>query len=126
MKTAFPTQTANDLDSPVFNHFGSAAFFIVVDTDTHEYDIIENQDKDHLHGQCQPLAALDNYPVDAVVVGGIGKGALGKLNASGVRTFRAVDGTVRENLSLLAQGKLQEFLPGQTCKGHGPGGGCAH
>jgi len=60
------------------------------------------------------------------VVGGIGKGALGKLLAGGVKTYRAVEGTVQENLDLLNGGKLSEFLPGQTCKGHAIGGGCAH
>lgn len=126
MKAAFPTNNENGLQSEVYNHFGSAAFFILVNTETQTYEVLENEDRDHLHGQCQPLKALGDIKTDAIVMGGIGKGALGKLLAGGVKTYRAVEGTVQENLDLLNGGKLAEFLPGQTCKGHAIGGGCAH
>ncbi|GAB6143965.1 NifB/NifX family molybdenum-iron cluster-binding protein [Desulfocicer niacini] len=126
MKVAFPTNNENGLNSDVYNHFGSAAFFILLDTDTQTFEILKNQDKDHAHGQCQPLKALGDVKTDAIVVGGIGKGALGKLSAEGVKTYRAMEGTVQANLDLLNEGKLSEFLPGQTCKGHAIGGGCAH
>lgn len=126
MKVAFPTNNENGLESEVYNHFGSAHSFVIVDTDTQEYEIQENSDRDHLHGHCQPLKALGDIKIDAIVVGGIGKGALNKLISSGVKTFRAVEGTVQANIDLFNGGKLSEFLPGQTCKGHSLDGGCAH
>lgn len=126
MKAAFPTNNENGLNSVVFNHFGTARFFILVDTETREYEVKENSDLDHVHGQCQPLKALGAVKTDAIVVGGIGKGALNKLLAAGIKTFRAAEGSVEMNLDLLDDGKLPEFLPGETCKGHTIGGGCAH
>ena len=72
------------------------------------------------------MAALGGTEVDAVVVGGIGGGALMKLNAAGIRVFRAVEGTVADNLGLFGEGKLPELTMDQTCAGHGHGGGCAH
>ena len=98
MKIAFPTQENHQMESEVHNHFGSAKYFIVVDAETNELSAIENQDLDHQHGNCQPLAALGGVAVDAVVVGGLGGGALRKLVDAGVRTYRAVEGTVSENL----------------------------
>ena len=68
MKIAFPTDSDNGLESQVFNHFGSAPFFIVVDSDTNEHEIINNQDLNHTHGKCQPLKALGGKNVDVVVV----------------------------------------------------------
>jgi ArsR family transcriptional regulator len=64
--------------------------------------------------------------VDAVVSGGIGGGALRKLHESGIRAFRAVEGTVDENLRLIERQLLPEFDPETTCCGHADGGGCGH
>ena len=127
MKIAFPTQENKNIESPVYSHFGSARFFIIVDADTGEQETVDNHDLNHAHGKCQPLVALGGTSVDAVVVGGIGGGALKKLAEAGVKTYRAVEGTVSENLSLFKDGKLPQFTMDHTCKGHQHGiGGCAH
>ena len=127
MKIAFPTQENNSIESPVFSHFGSAPFFIIVDAETGEQETVDNHDLNHAHGKCQPLVALGGKTVDAVVVGGIGGGALKKLAEEGVKTYRAVEGTVSENLSLIKDSKLSEFTLDQTCKGHQHGiGECIH
>jgi predicted Fe-Mo cluster-binding NifX family protein len=126
MKIAFPSQENLGLESSVFEHFGSAQYFVIVDSATDEVETIENKDLHHLHGSCQPLEALGGKPVDAVVVGGIGRGALTKLDNAGIATYRAVEGTVSENLSLIKGGKLSRFSLDQTCAGHGKNGECIH
>jgi predicted Fe-Mo cluster-binding NifX family protein len=126
MKIAFPIQADNGLDSIVHGHFGSADYFMIADTDNGSFDIAQNPEREHLHGQCQPLKALGTSRVDAVVAGGIGGGALRKLLAAGLKAYRAVDGTVKENLELIKSGKLPEFSMNHTCGGHGGQGGCAH
>lgn len=126
MRIAFPTNMDLGLDSPVFNHFGSAAFFTICESGSDNVTSLANADLHHLHGQCNPLKALNGTPVDAVVVGGIGGGALSRLKASGVRVFRAVEGTVRDNLALIREGKLPEMNPLEVCAAHGPDGNCDH
>jgi predicted Fe-Mo cluster-binding NifX family protein len=126
MRVAFPIEENNELESRVFGHYGSAPRFVMVDSETGSLQTVDNRDKDHLHGQCQPLKALDGEKVDAVVVGGIGAGALFKLNASGIKVYRAIDGSVADNLKLIESGVLPELMPEQTCIGHSSGGGCAH
>ena len=126
MKIAFPTAEERGLDSAVYGHFGSAQAFVVVDSETGMVVSVVNRDRVHQHGQCQPLSALGGSQVDAVVVGGIGFGALIKLNAAGVQVFRAVEGSVQENLDLIVRGKLPHLTRDQTCAGHDHGGGCAH
>ena len=126
MKIAFPTQEDKGLDSEVYGHFGSAANFVIVDLETGEHRLANNPDQHHLHGQCQPLKALDGNQVDAVIVGGIGGGALNKLTASGIKVYRASQGTVAANMDLMKQGRLEEFTPAFTCAGHTIGGGCHH
>ena len=126
MKIAFPTQDNNGMESPVYGHFGTAPFFIVVDDETGNIEAISNMDMDHMHGNCQPLKALGRTKVDAVVVGGIGAGALNGLISGGIKPYRAIEGTVADNLKLFKAGALPQFTFNQTCAGHGSGGPCGH
>lgn len=128
MKIAFPVLKNNGIDSDVHNHFGSAPFFIFVDLDTDAVEAFENPDQDHQHGACNPMTALGGRKVDGVVVGGIGGGALKKLNSDGIAVYRAIEGTVKENARLIKAGNLPVFEPDQVC-GHHHGvqiGDCAH
>jgi predicted Fe-Mo cluster-binding NifX family protein len=126
MKIAFPVTDDQGLDSPVYGHFGSAPHFMVLDISSGAFEAIQNSDAHHEHGQCQPTKALGGTAVDMVVVGGIGAGALMKLQNDGIRVFRAVEGNVSENLELLKSGKLPEFAANMTCAGHDGGHGCVH
>ncbi|OGT97634.1 MAG: diguanylate cyclase [Geobacteraceae bacterium GWC2_48_7] len=126
MKICFPVEVNQGLDSQVFGHFGSAPEFVLVDMVTSELTAINNSDQIHQHGACNPVAGLGGHQVDAIVVGGIGGGALHKLNLAGIRAFRANGGSISENIDMLKVGTLQEFLPGHTCGGHGHSHGCSH
>lgn len=126
MKIVFPTTDEMGMESSVYGHFGSAPYFVMVETESGQTETIVNRDAHHAHGQCQPLVALGGNGAEAVVVGGIGAGALRKLQAAGIKVYRAVEGTVRDNLTLIASGRLPEFTINQTCAHHASGGGCAH
>ena len=103
-----------------------AGYFLVVDDVSGAVETIVNADRNHLHGQCQPLAALGGKKVDAVVVGGIGGGTLQKLLSSGIKVYRAVEETLNQNLELIRIHHLPEFSFKLTCAGHSGHGGCAH
>ncbi len=124
MRVCFPVQADNGMDSMVYNHFGSAAAFIIVDTEQEGAAAINNSDIHHEHGACNPIMALGSSRVDAVVVGGIGTGALRKLNADGIRVYRSMEATVKNNLDLLKENKLPELTIDHTCGGHH--GSCSH
>ena len=126
MKIAFPTQEKKGMESLVHGHFGSAHYFVIVDTEDNSTEIFENPDRDHLHGHCQPLKALNGRTVDAVIAGGIGGGALRKLLMEGIKVYRATEGPVSNNLELLISDKLPAFTPDQTCGGLGIGDSCPH
>jgi predicted Fe-Mo cluster-binding NifX family protein len=114
------------MKSRVYTHFGSAPMFIVVDTATNGMSAIVNRDQDHSHGACNPVRALDSQMVDAIVVGGIGGGALSRLNQLGIRVYRASAPSIWENVSMFLAEQLPEYTPQQCCGGHAQGGGCAH
>jgi predicted Fe-Mo cluster-binding NifX family protein len=125
MRICFPVENLQGLESAVYDHFGSAPGFIIVDTDSEGIEEIKNNDLHHAHGMCQPTKALGGRTVDATAVGGIGMGALMKLQGQGIRVYRVVQGTVGQNISLILNQRLPEFAANLTCAGHAEGG-CAH
>jgi predicted Fe-Mo cluster-binding NifX family protein len=124
MKVGFAVHSDQGIESKVFGHFGSAPAFIIVDTETKDPVTVNNKDLNHIHGACNPITALDGHSVNAMVVGGIGTGAINKLNAMGVKVYAAAAPTVKENLDLLIENKLQELSPFDACRAHE--GGCGH
>ena len=118
MKLCFPVKTDKGLDSPIFGHFGTAPFFVVFDTETQEVATLNNQDLDHVHGRCNPMKALNGLLVDAVIVGGIGGGAITGLNNMGIKVYKAAKGTIRDHIELFTSGSLTEMTMAHTCGGH--------
>lgn len=123
MKLCFPAETNKGLESIVYSHFGSAPFFLLFDTETNTSDIIDNQDLGHEHGMCSPLKALNGKAVDAIVVGGIGAGAVSKLNSMGIKVYRAEENTVRKNIDLFKSDSLPQISIDDACGHHGGCGG---
>ena len=126
MKICFPVAEAQGIASEVYGHFGSAPAFVIVETENNDVTTINNKDQHHSHGACNPLKALNNQKVDAIVVGGIGAGALMKLNQQGTKVFQARGRTVKDNIQLLRDQQLPEFTMQHTCAGHGHAKGCGH
>jgi predicted Fe-Mo cluster-binding NifX family protein len=124
MKVCFAVQENEGINSTVYNHFGSAPLFVTVDVASDKMTTVDNKDKEHVHGACNPIKAIGGQNIDAVVVGGIGAGAIRGLNAQGIKVYRAVGRTVKENLDLLAGGKLPEMSLMHACGGHQDG--CGH
>lgn len=128
MKVCFAVQKDAGVESVVYDHFGSAPAFIVVDTEAADAAVtVNNRDLNHVHGACNPIQAIGGLKPDAVVVGGIGAGAINRLNAEGVKVYRSAAETVKQNLVLLKESKLSKLSVRNACGGHTQGqGGCAH
>lgn len=124
MKLCFAVQKDEGVESVVYGHFGTAPAFIVVNTADNAISKIVNSDLNHIHGACNPMKALGGADIDAVVVGGIGAGALSGLNARGIKVFKATEDTIKDNLALFQENRLPELTMLHTCAGHD--GGCAH
>ena len=124
MKVCFAVQKDEGMDSAIYGHFGSAPTFVVVDTERQCVDTVSNKDMIHAHGACNPIMALGGQNVDAIIVGGIGGGALMKLNAAGIKVYGSMAGTIKGNLDLLMTKRLPELSMANTCAGHQ--GGCGH
>ena len=127
MKVCLPISKNLGLESPVHGHFGSAPGFLAVDPRTLATEEWTNGDHGHVHGACSPVRALAGAKPDAVLVGGLGAGALAGLRQMGIRVYLAPAGTVEQAVRLFNAEQLEELVAAATCGGHAHGpGGCGH
>lgn len=124
MKVCIPVAEYRGLDSVVYGHFGSAPCFALANTETMDIERLANRDHGHVHGACSPLKALAGAKTDAVVVGGMGAGALLGLRSLGIKVFRCAGGTVTDAIRQLKAGELIEMDERAACGGHSGGHGC--
>jgi predicted Fe-Mo cluster-binding NifX family protein len=124
MKVGFAVQVNEGLESTVYDHFGSAPTFIIFDTEQKKVMTVDNSNATHVHGACNPVMTLGGNNIDALIVGGIGAGAIMKLNALGVKVYRSGAATVSENIALLEKNGLQELSMNDSCTSHQ--GQCGH
>ena len=124
MKIAIPVEEYRGLESPVYGHFGSAPAFALVDAETMAVEAIGNCDHAHVHGACNPMKALAGARPAAVIVGGIGTGALLGLKAAGIKVYRASGGTVADAVRQFKAAELPEIDEHGACAGHGGGHSC--
>ena len=121
MNICIPVLEDKGLESPVSAHFGSAPLFMIVDTESGNCRPVSNVNLDHGHGMCQPLLSLAGESVDGMVVGGIGMGALGRLQAANIGVYLSEFPTVNATLAAFKAGTLKLVTPQTACGHHGHG-----
>jgi predicted Fe-Mo cluster-binding NifX family protein len=118
MHVCIPVDEDRGLESRVCQHFGTASLFMIVDTETGVCRAVRNQNADHAHGTCEPLLMLRGEALDGIIVAGIGRGALERLELDRVRVFRTEHGSVGETIAALRSGALRQLTTGEACTGH--------
>ena len=126
MKVCFPVEEDRGLDSTVFDHFGSAPLYLLVDPKSEEVTPVENPNRNHPPGRCNPADSLRGREVSAVVVGGIGPGALSSLISMHMLVYQADGGRVGDNLARLKDGTLPAFTSISACSGDKSITSCCH
>ena len=119
MKICLPTTGKNGLSETVHDHFGSAAYFTIYDTEAKSVQIIENDNQHHAHGACQPLGRISGLGVDAVLTSGMGRRAVQLLNQGGIKVFLLAGDTVQQAVDKFSSGELTELTFDNACGGHG-------
>ncbi len=108
MKIAI-TATGKTMDSPVDQRFGRAAYFVVVDTETMDFVVIDNENVAAAGGAgISSAKAVVDTGAEAVLTGNCGPNAQRTLSAAGVRLYTGVTGTVAEAVELFKGGTLTE------------------
>lgn len=133
MKIGVPS-TGRDLDSAVDQRLGRCPYFLIVDSDNMEYEVISNESAAAAGGAgVQTAQTLARAGVDIVISSNAGPNAFQTLKAAGIKVFTGANGTVREAIEMYKNGKLQEMdeanvgsHAGMGGGGGGRGGGAGH
>lgn len=119
MLVCVPAADNGGMEAAVYDHFGSAPYFVLHDTGSEETEVIENRNSHHSHGTCHPMNQLARYKIDAVICAGMGRRAVEALSVEGVKVMTCDGGTVREAIDAMTEGKAEEIDPARACRGRG-------
>jgi predicted Fe-Mo cluster-binding NifX family protein len=123
MLACIPTNGNAGLEDTVSDHFGSAGFFTLYNSETDELEVVENRNAHHDHGTCHPMNQLAKYHIDTVVCSGMGRRAIEALSTEGIRVCQTESKIVRDLVEKIKAEDLTEIDPAKACRGHGQQGG---
>ena len=108
MKIAI-TSTGQTLDSQVDPRFGRAAYFIIVDPESMDFNVVENKNIDASGGAgINSAKIVVDARVEAVLTGNCGPNAQRTLSAADVKLYAGLKGSVLEAVQLFKADKLTE------------------
>jgi len=106
MKLAI-TSTGKDLDADVDPRFGRCRYFLFIDSDTLEFEAIENS---AAGGGGAGIAAgqlVVSHGANAVLTGDCGPNAYQVLSAANIQVITGVSGKVRDAVQAFKNGQLK-------------------
>lgn len=118
MKIAI-TSRGTDLDSPVDPRFGRAAYVIIVDPETLEFETLDNKENVNAFkgAGIQAATMISDKGVKVLLTGYCGPNAFTTLEAAGIKVAADIDGTVRDAVDAFNRGGLA-YADAATVDGH--------
>ncbi|MGQ9723706.1 MAG: NifB/NifX family molybdenum-iron cluster-binding protein [Candidatus Jordarchaeum sp.] len=115
---------ANSLDAPVNPRFGRCPYFIIVDSETMQFEAIPNMASGAVGGAgIQAAQIIASKGAKVLITGNVGPNAFQALSAAGIKIVTGAYGTVREAVEKYMRGELRG-TNAPTVGGHfGMGGG---
>ena len=102
------TSQGNTLQSQVDPRFGRCAYFILIETDTMEFEAIENTKAQVMGGAgVQSGQLMAEKDIKAVLTGNVGPNAYQTLNAGGIEIITGVSGTIQEAVEKYKKGDFK-------------------
>jgi predicted Fe-Mo cluster-binding NifX family protein len=114
MNICIPVTQDRGIESPVSAHFGLAPLLMIVNTENGNCRAVLNRNHNYLHWLCQPLLSLAGEHIDGMIVGGIGMGALEKIQAAHINVYLSEFATVASTIAAYMAGLLRLVTPQTT------------
>jgi len=107
MKIAVTSQ-GTDLDSQVDPRFGRAAYILIVNTETFEFEVLDNKENANaLKGAgIQAASMVSDKSAEVLLTGYCGPKAFMTLEAAKIQVANDVEGTIRDAVNSFNEGKL--------------------
>ena len=105
------TSQGDNLDAQVDPRFGRCQYFIIVNTETFEFEAIKNPNIEAMGGAgIQSGQFIASKEVRAVLTGNVGPNAFQTLQAAGIDVITGVSGNIKEAIEKYKKG---DFKPTQ-------------
>ena len=106
-----------ELSDNISEHFGHCNYFVGIEVDENSnYKTAFSLRNDGHSGCMEPVINMKERKVSEMIVGGIGGRPYMGFIELGIPLYQGVYGTLKDNIELLIQGKLQP-LNGSSCAG---------
>ena len=110
--------TGENLEAQVDPRFGRCSYFIIVDSETAQFEAIPNMAAGAMGGAgIQAAQTLASRGVKALVTGNVGPNAFQTLSAAGIEVAVGASGTVKEAVEKYKKGELNKTGT-PTVQGH--------
>jgi predicted Fe-Mo cluster-binding NifX family protein len=113
------TSTGNELISDMDPRLGRAKYFIIVDSETLEYEVAENRQNLNLPqgAGIQAAKTIVDQKAEVLISGNCGPKAFQVLNAAGIKVITGAKGRVIDVITQYKSGHLQA-AGGANVEGH--------
>jgi predicted Fe-Mo cluster-binding NifX family protein len=113
------TSKGKDLDSEVDPRFGRAAYILIVDTDSFEFEALDNSENVNAFKGAGIHAAVmvSDKNAEVLLTGFCGPNAFKTVNAAKIKVVSDVSGTVRDAVNAFKDGKCK-FADQANVEGH--------
>ena len=103
------SSTGNDLNANVDQRFGRCNYFLIVETNSMEFEVLSNENAMASGGAgIQSAQTIARAGVEAIITGNVGPNAFQTLSAAGIKIFIGVSGTINESIEKYKKGELKE------------------
>jgi len=110
--------TANSLDASVDPRFGRCPYFLIVDSETMQFEAIPNVASGAMGGAgIQAAQTIASRGVKVLITGNVGPNAFQALSAAGIKIVTGAFGTVKEVIEKYKSGEFKE-TGSPTVRGH--------
>jgi predicted Fe-Mo cluster-binding NifX family protein len=101
--------TAPDLDAEVDPRFGRCRYFLIIDSDTMNFDTISNESEMASGGAgIKAAQTVAKTGANVVITGNIGPNAFQTLQAAGIKVITGANGFVKDVIKRFNNGEFKE------------------